>query len=107
MSQATVLASDLRFSRQPERGTAWRKLVTAAGVSRTWGDCYGYLLVASGRAEVMADAIVADWDTAAVQRCVVEAGGVFTDWDGNDTAFGGSAIATNAALAQEVRGILR
>ena len=107
VAQATVLASDLRFSRPPERGTAWRKLVTAAGVSRTWGDCYGYLLVASGRAEVMADAIVADWDTAAVQRCIVEAGGVFTDWDGNDSAFGGSGIATNAALAKEVRGILR
>ncbi len=107
LPQATVLASDLQFSRLPERGVAWRKLVGVAGVSRTWGDCYGYLLVASGRAEVMADPVVADWDTAAVQRCVVEAGGVFTDWKGNDTAFGGSAIATNTALGAEVRRILR
>jgi histidinol-phosphatase len=106
VAQATVLASGLQFAR-PERGEAWQRLVSSVGVARTWGDCYGYLLVASGRAEVMADATVADWDTAAVQRCIVEAGGVFTDWDGKDTAFGGSAIATNAALAGQVRGILR
>ena len=107
LSQATVLATGMRFARMPQRGVNWRKLVGVSGVARTWGDCYGYLLLASGRAEGMVDAIAHDWDTAAVQRCVVEAGGVFTDWDGNDTPFGGSAIATNAALASEVRGILR
>ena len=107
LSRATVLSTGMQFARLPHRGAAWRKLVAASSVARTWGDCYGYLLVASGRAEVMVDGIASDWDTAAVQRCVVEAGGIFTDWEGNDTAFGGSAIATNVALATEVRGILR
>jgi fructose-1,6-bisphosphatase/inositol monophosphatase family enzyme len=34
---------------------------------------------------------------------IEEAGGVFTDLAGRRTAFGGSAVATNAALAVEVR----
>lgn len=106
LAQATVLTSDAKFARQPDRGDAWRRLAASAGVARTWGDCYGYLMVASGRAEVMVDVIVADWDIAAVQRCIVEAGGMFTDWDGRPTAFGRSGIATNAALAEEVRRIL-
>jgi histidinol-phosphatase len=103
---ATVLSSGARFERAPERAFAWRRLADASAVARTWGDCFGYLLVSTGRAEAMLDATVADWDTAAVQRCVLEAGGVFTDWSGNPTAFGRSAIATNALVADEARRIL-
>ena len=107
LAEATVLSTSMQFAKQPERGESWRRLAGAARVARTWGDCYGYLLVATGRAEVMGDAIASDWDLAAVQRCVVEAGGVFTDWDGRPTAFGRCAIATNALVADEARRILR
>jgi histidinol-phosphatase len=85
---------------------AWRQLAERAGVARTWGDAYGYLLVATGRAEVMVDAVMHPWDTAALAPVVTEAGGAFTDWDGAPTALGGSSVATNAALAEQVRGIL-
>lgn len=106
VAQSTVLTSTVRVA--PEaRDAGWRRLAAGAAVARTWGDCYGYLLVATGRAEVMVDAIANDWDLAAVQRCVVEAGGVFTDWDGNPTAFGRSAIATNALVADEAGRLLR
>jgi hypothetical protein len=75
----------------------------AAGLSRTWADCYGYLLVATGRAEAMSDSVAGDWDTAALLPIVEEAGGVFTSWEGARTGLGGSAVATNRALAGEVR----
>lgn len=107
VAEATVLTTALKVERYPERQAGWERLAAAARVSRTWGDCYGYLLVATGRAEVMTDPIVAEWDTAAVERCIVEAGGVFTDWSGKPTAFGGSAIATNALVADEARRLLR
>lgn len=107
LGEATVLGTAVVSPRRPGYAPAWGALAERAAVARTWGDCYGYLLVASGRAEVMIDATLADWDSAAVQRCVVEAGGVFTDWDGNATAFGRSAIATNAKLAAEVRSVVR
>ena len=76
-------------------------------MARTWGDAYGYLLVATGRAEVMVDAVMHPWDTAALAPVITEAGGAFTDWQGTPTALGGSSIATNAALASEVRRALR
>jgi fructose-1,6-bisphosphatase/inositol monophosphatase family enzyme len=78
----------------------------ACAVSRTWGDCYGYLLVATGRAEIMVDDIVNPWDAAAVYPLISEAGGVFTDWRGTSTAFGGDVIATNAGVAQAARNVL-
>lgn len=106
LARATVLTTDERFPREPARRDAWRRLAEAALVSRTWGDCYGYLLVATGRAEVMTDGVLAAWDAAPFLPIIEEAGGVLTDWSGTPTAFGGSAIATNRALAAVTREIL-
>jgi len=104
--QAAVMITDDRFATETARWPGWRKLSEKAAISRTWGDCYGYLLVATGRAEVMADEILSPWDAAALLPIIQESGGVFTDWKGARTAFGGNGIATNAALADEVRRIL-
>jgi histidinol-phosphatase len=106
LSRAVVLATDERFLQFPERGKAWRELTARASVARTWGDCYGYLLLATGRAEVMVDEVLSPWDAAALQPVIEEAGGVFTDWTGARTSFGGNAIATNGALSRQVREVL-
>lgn len=103
LSAATSLTTDETFRSAPARREAWTRLAAHTALARSWGDCYGYLLVATGRAEIMVDPILADWDAAAVMPIVEEAGGVFTDWDGARTAWGRSAIATNAALAREAR----
>ena len=106
LSNATVLTTDDRFTDRPERQDAWGSLAAQANVARTWGDCYGYLLVATGRAEVMVDDVVSPWDAVALQPIITEAGGVITDWRGRGTVFGNDLIATNGALAKEVRSIL-
>ncbi len=106
LAAATVLATDDRFPERRARRDAWNMLAGRAAISRTWGDCYGYLLVATGRAEVMVDDIVSAWDAAAFMPILEEAGGVLTDWSGARTAFGGDVIATNALLATSVRELL-
>jgi histidinol phosphatase-like enzyme (inositol monophosphatase family) len=83
------------------------KLSAAAQLTRTWGDCYGYALVATGRAEVMIDPAMNVWDAAALQPILEEAGGTFTDWNGNPTIHGGEGIATNARVLEEVLGFTR
>ena len=106
LRDATVLTTDERFPDRPERAAGWQALSRAASVSRSWGDCFGYLLVATGRAEAMCDGTLSVWDAAALQPIVEEAGGVFTDWLGVPTVFGGSAVATNRLLSDEVRSVL-
>jgi histidinol phosphatase-like enzyme (inositol monophosphatase family) len=106
VEEATVLTTDERFSRTPEFRQGWRRLSDTAAISRSWGDCYGYLLVATGRADVMVDGVVGPWDSAPLFPAITEAGGVFTDWQGTTTAFGGSIVATNAALATRARALL-
>lgn len=121
LSRATVLATDDRFTvvtanagasaahvrAERERALAgWNRVAGRAAIARTWGDCYGYLMVATGRAEAMMDAVMAPWDSAALHPVITEAGGQFTDWSGVPTAFGGSSVATNAALGPKVRELL-
>jgi histidinol-phosphatase len=106
LSDATVLITDDRAFSSPARHEGWKRMWEAAAVSRTWGDAFGYLMVATGRAEVMVDARIRAWDIACFVPIIEEAGGVFTDLDGAATAFGKHSIATNAALAAESRRIL-
>lgn len=93
-----VSQSDLFARRGAE--DVFRSLESKAYVTRTWGDGYGYLLVATGRAELMVDPVANPWDLAAVQLVVEEAGGVFTDWKGNRTPFGGDGIGSNGIAHQ-------
>ncbi len=106
LREATVLTTDERFPNDPQQRAGWQRLAGRAAVSRSWGDCYGYLLVSTGRAEVMVDGILSPWDAAAIMPIIEEAGGLFTDWKGTRTAFGGSAVATNQGVAAESRLLL-
>ena len=81
---------------------AFHGLEKQTRIARTWGDCYGYLLVATGRAEVMVDPIMNLWDAAAVQPVMLEAGGSFTDWQGSPTIQNGEGIGTNGHLLEDV-----
>jgi len=76
-------------------------------LQRTWADCYGYVLVASGQAQAMLDPIVSRWDVAAVRPIIEEAGGMFTDLDGVATARGRHSLAATPAIHAEVLDLLR
>lgn len=106
LENATVLATDERFYCDARKKAAWDVLAARAALSRSWGDCYGYLMVATGRAELMTDGILHSWDCVPLLPILEEAGGVITDWTGARTAFGVGAIATNAAIAAEARALL-
>ncbi|HZG51712.1 MAG TPA: inositol monophosphatase family protein, partial [Pyrinomonadaceae bacterium] len=88
-------------------GAAAERLQSRAAARRTWGDCYGHVLVATGRADVMLDPVMNVWDCAALQPIVEEAGGTFTDWDGRRSIRGGNAVSTNGALFESVMETIR
>lgn len=106
IGEATVLVTDDRNFPFVDRRAGWDLLSQQASVSRGWGDCYGYLLVATGRADVMVDPVLNPWDAPPFLPIIEEAGGVFTGWSGRRDAFAGNAIATNRALADVARALL-
>jgi histidinol phosphatase-like enzyme (inositol monophosphatase family) len=106
LSDAVLSTSELRYPTQ-KRQQALARLVQATRINRTWGDCYGYALVATGRADVMIDPVMNVWDAAALAPILAEAGGTLTDWQGVETIYAGEAIATNGKLLDEVLAITR
>ena len=85
----------------------YERLQAAARLSRTWGDCYGYMMVATGRAELMVDPIMNVWDAAAILPILQEAGGTFTDWQGRPTIHSGEGLATNGLVLEETLAMMR
>lgn len=98
LANALLCTTDMANLEKYGRGPAFARLSAAAGLTRTWGDCYGHILVATGRAEVMIDPIVSVWDAAPLLVIIEEAGGRFSSLDGERTVHAKSAISTNAAL---------
>jgi len=70
--------------------------------SRAYGDFYGYMLLAEGAVDAMVEPELSLWDMAALIPIVTEAGGTFTDLDGQPGAHGGSAVASNGKLHAEL-----
>ena len=89
------------------RGEAINRICSRAKLVRGWGDCYGHMLVATGRAEIMLDPIMSVWDCAALAPILKEAGGTFTTWSGEATIWGNEAVGTNGALFEEVMQLIK
>lgn len=102
LDEALLLTTDIANNYKYGRGKEWEAVSSRAGLVRTWGDCYGHLLVATGRAEVMLDPIMHVWDNAPLKVILEEAGGSFTDYSGKATIHAECVISANKHLAPEV-----
>lgn len=96
IEEATFLATSVAEVNQYQDGAAFTELAQRARLFRTWGDCYGYLLVASGWADIMCDPVMNPWDIAALIPIIRGAGGVITDWQGRDARDATSIVATTS-----------
>ncbi len=100
LADAALSVSDVPMA--VARGEGYRRLSAAVKFQRTWGDCYGYVLAATGRIEVMADPAMNPWDCAPLLVIMEEAGGKFTTWNGEPTIWGKDAVASNGRLHASV-----
>lgn len=102
LDKALLLATDFGFPTDDEFSSLTKQLEPLVEARRTWGDCYGHVLVATGRAEIMLDPVVDISDCAALLPIIEEAGGHFTDGGGSRSIQGPHAISTNDAIHHEV-----
>jgi len=87
LSESLVLSGTVNTMETAGYGEAYAKVRRAAKLHRGWGDCYGYYLVAAGRAELMLDPVVSLWDIAPYPLLFSEAGGKFSTIDGKTSLF--------------------
>lgn len=91
----------------PGARSIYDQLEKSCRVTRTWGDAYGFLLVATGRVDIMVDLLINLWDLAALLPVIQGAGGHFTDWNGEPSVRTGNAVAANPHLSGIVLNIIQ
>lgn len=108
LDRAVCAHIDTAYFAANGKGEPWERLQKAVYYNAGWCDAYGYLLVATGRAEIMLDPVMAIWDCGPFPPILREAGGYFGDWAGNEGRIdGGEALATNRHLREDVVAILK
>ncbi len=105
----TLLTSDSRYCARYHNAQGWRALEDKAAISRTWGDCYGYMLLCRGLAHVMCDALLEIWDFTALLPALAGAGAAYSDWNGGSNIGhdGGLVASCSADLHKKVLEILK
>lgn len=102
LDRAYICYTNERNMIRQNRGAAWKRLNETAYASRGWSDAYGYLCVATGRAEAMLDPIMNIWDCGPFPVIFKEAGGYFGSWDGREGHTHDEALACNAVIKDEI-----
>ncbi len=102
LAAATLSFTDIASFARYGREAAFARLQAACYDRRGWSDAYGYLLVATGRIELMLDPIMKPWDGGPFPVIMREAGGYFGDWAGHETIYAQEGLATTRKLLPEV-----
>ena len=106
LRDAVLLYTDFIDVGKYQNGIAFQQLMGRTKFSRTWGDCHGYFLVATGYADVMLDPIMNLWDIVALVPVIEGAGGKITSWNGGPPLRGNGIIASNGQLHSQVLRVL-
>ncbi|HRP92577.1 MAG: histidinol-phosphatase [Ignavibacteriaceae bacterium] len=106
ISDATLLTTEHFNIGKYQNQTKFDELANKVKLYRNWGDCYGYYLLATGYADIMIDSIMSIWDSMALIPIINGAGGMITDYQGNDPIIGNSIVASNKSIHLEVIKIL-
>ena len=107
LAEALVCTTGLEYFERAGRTDALVAVARAARRVRGWSDCYGGMLVATGRADAWFDPVMNPWDSGPFPVIFEEAGGAFTDWHGRADIHGGSAIAAAPELHAELLRVIQ
>lgn len=102
LGNAVLLTTDHLNIEKYQNIERFDKLLKKVKLYRNWGDCYGYYLLATGYADIMIDPIMSPWDLLPLIPIIKGAGGIITDYQGNDAVKGKSAVASNPHLHSEI-----
>ncbi|MDR1497383.1 MAG: inositol monophosphatase family protein [Puniceicoccales bacterium] len=106
LQDALLLTTDVKNIAKYQNAAAWERLVARTGIFRTWGDCYGHLMVAAGLGDIMADPVLCPWDLIPLLPVLRGAGATVSDWKGGDPLASGNIIAANPWLHEQTLAIL-
>ena len=102
LADGLLLLNSYEYFIKGKRTAAHDRLLAGGAAQRGWGDCYGHILVATGRAEVCVDPMMNPWDNAAAVADLAGSGRHLHRLAGKATIHGGDGISTNGKVFDEV-----
>lgn len=105
LSKATFLSTEVSTFYTHGFKKPFEELLKTTRVHRTWGDAYGHMMVAVGRADIMIDPILSIWDAAALFPVLKEAGASFTDLKGEENVYTGNGLSVVKGIKENVLNI--
>lgn len=108
ISEATISTTDpTQFFAIAADLTAFNRVAAKARLVRNGYDCYAYAMVAAGFMDVVIESGLEAYDIQALIPIIEGAGGVVSDWSGNDASEGGQVVASaTLQLHEQVLGLL-
>jgi histidinol phosphatase-like enzyme (inositol monophosphatase family) len=90
--KAFVCHSGYEYFRQAEMKDVFNRLTERAHRLRTWGDCFGYFLLVTGRIDLMIDPVFKPWDLLPIELVVKEAGGEYRSLGLDEEGFSSGGV---------------
>jgi myo-inositol-1(or 4)-monophosphatase len=106
LEDSIVAFSDILNFKKYGKMAAFERISSACHYRVGWSDGYGYLMAATGRIDMMFEAVVSVWDVAPYAVIFREAGGYFGDWHGNETIYAQQALACNRYILPQILELL-
>ncbi len=107
LESASMMTSDVKYFDEFGYKNSFHALMNRVKTYRTYGDAYGHLMVATGRADIMLDPVLNIWDAAALLPVITEAGGSFTDLQGNARIDGGNGFSCHPDWKETILNIIK
>jgi histidinol-phosphatase len=102
LSDALVNTTAMTYFTTPKLRALYEQIDAASKHTRGFPDCYGIVLLATGRVDAVIEPTVALWDIASVPTIIHEAGGISTDITGKETVYTNSILAATPKVHSDL-----
>ncbi|PCI09375.1 histidinol phosphate phosphatase [bacterium] len=107
LDQSLISTTSMSYFTTPALRKLYEQLDAHAKHTRGWSDCYGWVLLATGRVDAVVEPVLSLWDFAAAIPIINEAGGRCTDLSGVETLESGELVASNGLLQEELIALIQ
>lgn len=107
LDESIINTTSMSYFITPQHRRLYEQLDAQSKHTRGWSDCYGWVLLATGRVDAMIEPVLSLWDFAAAIPIITESGGHWTDLSGKQSLDSGEMVATNGHLHTPIMNLIQ
>ncbi len=107
LDESLINTTSMSYFVTPAHRKLYEQLDARSKHTRGWSDCYGWVLLATGRVDAVIEPVLSLWDFAAAIPIITESGGCWSDLRGKQSLESGEMVASNRELHQLLVSMIR